>query len=110
MDDDFRIRRRLEDGAAANQFAAQLHRVGDVAIMRDGETARIQFGIERLHVAQRGFAGGGIADMAARASARQAANHVVAVEIAGDMAHGPMGVELMAVPAGYAGCFLAAML
>jgi hypothetical protein len=46
--------------------AAQLHRVRDVAVVRDREAARGKLGEQRLDVAQRGLAGGRIADMADR--------------------------------------------
>jgi hypothetical protein len=48
--------------------------------------------------------------MADRGLARQPPDDVVLVEIAGDMALGAMAVEIAPVPAGDAGCFLAAML
>ena len=44
--------------------AVQLVRVGQVAVMRDREAAELEIGVERLHVAQDGLAGGGIAVMA----------------------------------------------
>ena len=43
-------------------------------------------------------------------TAGKRADHLVPIEIAGDMAHGAMGMELMPVPAGDAGSFLPAML
>src|SRR3546814_12073495 len=48
--------------------------------------------------------------MAAGGGAGKAPNHLVAVEIPGDMPHRPVGVEVMAVPTGDARGFLAAML
>ena len=65
---------------------------------------------KRLDVAQRGLAGGRIADMADGDLARQLADDVVAVEIAGDMAHGAMGMIIGAVEGDDTGGFLAAML
>src|SRR3546814_9342676 len=78
--------------------------------MRDGETARTQFRIKRLDIAQRCLARCGIADMAAGGGAGKAPNHLVAVEIPGHMPHRPVGVEVMAVPTGDARGFMAAML
>ena len=95
--------RRIERGA-------QRHRVGQIAVMGDREAALGKIGEQRLDVAQRGFAGGRIADMADRDRARQLADDVVAVEIAGDMAHGAVGVIVGAVEADDAGGFLAAVL
>jgi hypothetical protein len=110
VDDHLGIRRRLEDRAAADQVALELHRIGDVAVVRDREAAGRQIGIERLDVAQRGLACGGIADMAAGIVPGQSADHFVAVEIAGDMAHRAVRMELIAVETGDARGLLAAML
>ena len=46
--------------------AAQLHRVGQIAVVGDREAALGKLGEQRLDVAQRGLAGGRIADMADR--------------------------------------------
>src|SRR3546814_18147548 len=100
MDDDLGVGGRLEDRAAAVQFAAQLHRVGDVAVMGDREAARGEFGEERLDVAQRRLAGGRIADMADRGLAGEAADDVVAGEIACDMAPGPVALDAPAFEPG----------
>jgi hypothetical protein len=78
--------------------------------MRHREAARDQLGIKRLDVANRRLAGGRVADMPARGAAVERANHLVAVEIARDMSHRAMRVELVAVPAGDAGGLLAAVL
>ena len=78
--------------------------------MRDREPTALQVGIEWLDVAQRGLTGGRIADMTARDAAGQGADNVVAVEIARNMTHRAMGVEMIAVEAGDARGFLSAML
>src|SRR3546814_4079297 len=67
-------------------------------------------GIERLDVAERGFPRRRIADVPHRDVAGQRADDVVLVEIARDMAHRAMGVEMRAVEAGDAGGLLPAML
>ena len=54
---------------------------------------------KRLDVAQRGLASGRIADMADAAAAGELADDVVTVEIAGDMAHRPVRMEMLAVEA-----------
>ncbi len=110
VDDRLGIAGRLEDRTALHQLALEPHRVRDIAVMRHREAARGQFGEQGLDVAQRGLAGGGVADMPAGHAARQRANHVVAVEIAGDMAHRAVRVEGGAIPAGDARGLLAAML
>ena len=110
MEDHFGIAGRLEDRAALYEVAAQPARVRDIAVVRDGEAAGRQVGIERLDVAQRGLARGRIADVPARDLTAQARHDLVAVEIARHMPHRAMAVEMLAVPAGNAGGFLSAML
>jgi hypothetical protein len=78
--------------------------------MRDRESARGEFGEQRLDVAKRGLAGRRIADMADRGSSGEASDDVVAVEIASDMALSAVAVEHAPVPAGDSRGFLAAML
>ena len=71
MQDDFGVGGRLHHGAVAHQFAAQRQPVGEIAVVADRETAGIEFGEQRLHVAQDRLAGRGIADMADRRGAGQ---------------------------------------
>ncbi len=78
--------------------------------MGDREAARGELGEERLDVAKRRLSGGRIADMADCGVAGELADDVVAVEIAGDVAHRAMRVKGAPVPGGQAGRFLAAML
>ena len=110
MDQHFRVAGRLEDGAAAVERSPQLHRVRKIAVVRDRKAAFGQLGEQRLDVAKRGLAGRRIADMADRRAAGQAPHHVVAVEVARDMAHRPVRMEMLAVEGGDAGGFLASML
>ena len=78
--------------------------------MGDGETAAFQFGEQRLHIAQDGFAGGGIADMADRRIAGQAVDHRALGEGIADQAEPAFGVEALAVEGDDAAGFLATML
>src|SRR5690348_4677545 len=78
--------------------------------MADREAAEGELGEERLHVAQDGVAGRGIADMADRGMAPELLDHGLLVEAVGDMTHLAMGVETLAVEGDDAGGFLAAML
>ena len=71
VDDHFGVAGRLEDRAAAVERSPQLHRVGEIAVVRDREAALGQFGEQRLDVAQRGLAGRRIADMADRRRGRR---------------------------------------
>ena len=50
----------------------KLHRVREIAVVRDREAAFGKLGEQRLDVAKRGLAGGRIADMADRRCARRA--------------------------------------
>src|SRR6266581_713279 len=54
VQDHFGVGGRLHHGAVAHQFAAQRQPVGEVAIVADRESAGVEFGEQRLHVAQDG--------------------------------------------------------
>ena len=110
VNDDFGVARRLEDRPATDELALDGHCVRNIAIVRDGKTARGEIGIERLDIAQRRFAGGGVTDVAAGDRTGQTADNFVAVEIAGDMTHRAVRMEMRAIPAGDPGRFLSAML
>ena len=64
MQDDFGVGGRLADGAGGDQLLAQRQRVGQVAVVGDGEAAGVEVGEQRLHVAQDGVAGGRVAVVA----------------------------------------------
>ena len=110
MQDHFGVGGRLHHGAFAHQFAAQRQAVGEIAVVADGEAAGIEFGEQRLHVAQHGFAGGRIAHMADRGGAGQAVDHLAPGEGVADQAEAALGMEALAVEGDDAGGFLAAML
>ena len=73
VQNDFGVRRRLVDRAVADQFAAERHGVGQVAVVRDGEAAGVELGEQRLHVAQDRLAGRRIAHVADRRPSRAGA-------------------------------------
>ena len=110
MDDHLGVAGRLEDRAAPVQLAPHPHRVRDVTVVRDRETARGEIGIERLHVAQAGAPRRRIADMADRGTPGQLAQRLFLAKYAGDVADAAMAVEILAVEAGDPGRLLAAML
>ena len=110
MQDHLGVGGGLHHGAAAHQFAAQGQPVGEVAVVADRKAAGIEFGEQRLHVAQDGRAGGGVADMADRGSAGQAFDHLAAGEGVADEAEPPFAVKPGAVEGDDAGGLLAAML
>jgi hypothetical protein len=53
----------LADCAGADELAPQRQTVGQIAVVRDRKTARVEFGEQRLHIAQNRRAGRGVADM-----------------------------------------------
>ena len=110
MQDHFGVGGRLADAALGDQLAAQRQAVGEVAIVGDGEAAGGQFGEQRLHIAQDGFAGGRIAHMAQRHAALQPADDLGAGEVIADQAEAALGLEALAVEGDDAGRFLAAVL
>ena len=65
--------------------------------MGDGEAAELELGEQRLHVAQHGAAGRGIAHMADGEVARKPTDDVLGTEVVADQAERAVGVELLAV-------------
>ena len=110
MQDHLGVGGRLHDRALVHEFAPQRQAVGQIAVMADGEAERIEFGEERLHVAQQRLAGGGIADMADRRHAGQAVDDLALGKVVADEAEPALGMEPVAVEGDDAGGFLAAML
>ena len=110
MQDDLGVGGRLADGAGGDQLAPQGQRVGEVAVVGDGEAAGVEIGEQRLHVAQDGVAGGGVAVVAERDVAPQAADDVGLVEVVADEAEAALGMEMAAVEGDDAGRLLAAVL
>ena len=110
MQDDFGVGRRLEDGAGGDQLPAQRQGVGEVAVVGDGEAAGIQIGEQRLHVAQDGVAGGGVAVVAEGMWPLRRPMHVGLVEVVADQAQAALGVEVVAVVGDDARRLLAAVL
>ena len=93
-----------------HQLVAQREEVGQVAVVGDREAAGIEIGEHRLHVAQDGLAGGGVARMADGRHAGQPLDHLAPRE---GVAHEPepaLGMKAAAVEGDDAGGLLAAML
>ncbi len=78
--------------------------------MADGEAAGIELGEQRLHVAQDGRAGRGIADVAYGDGAGEAFDHLAAGKRVADQAEAALRVEPCAVEGDDAGGLLAAVL
>ena len=110
MQDDFGVGGRLTDGAGGDEILAQRQRVGQIAVVGDGEAAGIDVGEQRLHVAQHGLAAGRIAIVADGDVALQPLDHGGAGEVVADEAHAALGVELLTVVGDDAAGFLPAML
>ena len=110
VNNDFGVARRLEKAAATHELAAHLVRVGQIAVVADGEPAELEIGEERLHVAQRDLTGRRVADMADSGTSAQACDHLLGAEIVADLAHPAVGIELLAVIGDDPGRLLPAML
>ena len=101
---------RLIDRAVADQVAAQRQPVGQVAVMRDGEAAAMQFGEERLDVAQDGLARRRIPDMADGLLALELVDDARFREGVADEAQPALRMEALAVERDDARRLLATML
>jgi hypothetical protein len=110
MQDDLGIGGRLHHRAVLDQLAAKRQPVGEIAVMADRETAGIELGEQRLHVAQDGGACRGVADVADGHDAGQALDHFAAGERIADETEPALGVEAAAVKGDDAGGLLPAML
>ncbi len=110
MQDHLGIGGGLHHGAVANEVAAQRKPIGEIAVMRDREPAGVQFGEQRLHVAQDGLARGRIADMSDGRCSRQPLDHLAAGKGVADEAKPALAVKSAAVEGDDARRFLAAVL
>ena len=110
VDDHLGVGGGVEKGAILNELPAQAERVGEVAVVGDGEPAEGEVGEERLDVAQPGSTGGGVAGVTDGGVAGQALDHGLAGEAVADQAGRLVMVEVLAVEADDAGGLLPAML
>ena len=101
---------RLADRTILDQLMSQRQPVGEVAVVADGEAAALDLGEQRLHVAQNGLAGGGVADVADRRVSGELLDDVGVGEGVADQAETPLGVETAAIEGDDAGGLLAAVL
>ena len=107
---DFGVRGRLADRAFADQLAPQRQAVGEIAVVGDRQAAGVEFGEQRLDVAQDRRAGRRIAHVADRRRAGQALDRRRAGEVVADQAEAALGMEARAVEGDDAGRLLAAVL
>jgi hypothetical protein len=110
MQDHLGVGGRLHDGAVAHQLAPQSQAVGQIAVVADRQAAAIELGEQRLHVAQDGLAGGGVAHVAHCRHAGQTLDHLPAREVVAHEAQAPLGMEPFAVERDDARRLLPAML
>ena len=101
---------RLAYGACANEFAPERQPVGQVAVVGDCEAARLEFGEQRLDVAQRRLAGRRIAHMADGRPAGQPIDRRGAGEVVAHQALATLGMEPRSIECDDAGRLLSAML
>ena len=111
MENDFAVRRGLENGTFALELVAQDIGVDQVAVVRDRELAAEAIDHEGLRVFQRARAGGGIAGVTDRARALETFQFVLAENLR-DQPHVAMHLEAGAgaIRGDDAGALLSAML
>src|SRR5690348_2538773 len=112
MDDDFGVRRRLEDAALADEFRAQESRIRQIAIVRDRDAAPGQIGEQGLDVSRRRAACRRIAVMSDREGTFEieSTRAVLAGEDIADQAGMTLGDEVSVVIGDDARRLLTAML
>ena len=94
----------------ADQMVAKGKEVGQVAVVGDGHAAGFHVGEHRLYVANERAARCRVARVADGEAAGQTLGQVDPAERVANLAHVALGVEALAVEAGDAAGFLAAML
>ena len=97
VDDDLGVGGGLADRAVADEIAPKGQAVGEIAVMRDREAAAIEFGEERLDVAQDGAAGGRIAHVADGREAFQPFDHRAVGKAVADETQAAFEMKDMAV-------------
>ena len=109
MQDDLGVAARLEDRAVADELVAQLARVDEIAVVRDGDLSVRAVDQERLRVLELALAGRRVARVADGRCGRQRLERRL-VERLGDLAHAARTRIRFAVGGGDAGALLAAVL
>ncbi len=97
MQDHLGVGGRLADAALRNEFTAERQAVGEIAVVRHGEAAGGEFGEERLHIAQDGFARRRIAHVPQSGGALETADHLLGREVVAHQPQAPLGLEALAV-------------
>ena len=81
VDQDFAVRRGLEDRALGDQIGPQRLGVGEIAVVRERERAFVVTGENRLRIDEHRGAGGGVARVTDRHVARQPREHRLAEDV-----------------------------
>jgi hypothetical protein len=100
----------VKDRAAAHQRLADGERVGEIAVVGDGQPAELEIREQRLHVAQDRLAGCRVAHVADRDRSLQTADDAGRAEVVADQAHRPVRMKVLTVEGDDAARFLAAVL
>ena len=100
----------MKNRAATDQLLSDGESVGQVAVVSDGQAAELEIREQRLHVAHRRFAGGGVADVAGGDRTRQTADDLPVAEVVAYQTEGAVGMKALAVERDDAACLLATML
>ena len=109
MNNDFRVRGRLENGAIGLQLAAKHGGIDQVSIVRHGQIAKSEIDVQRLHILETGSARRRIAVVSDRHGPRQPRQSLLGKYIR-DMALALFNMKLLAVIGHDSGRFLSAML
>ena len=110
MKNSFRVGGRLIDCAALHKIAAERKPIGEIAIMRDREAPRTEFGEKRLDIAQNGFARRRITHMADGGFSGQTLDRRCLGEMIADKTEPAFGIVSVAVESNDARRLLTAML
>ena len=110
MKDSLGVGGRLIDRAALHKIVAQRQPIGEIAIVRDGEPARIKFGEKRLNIAQNGLARRRITHVPDGRPAGQPLDRRCLGEMIADKTKSALGIESLTVEGHDSRGLLAAML
>src|SRR5690606_22843386 len=101
---------RLTDGARGNELLAERQRICEVAVVADGETARVEVGEKRLDVAEDDIAGRRVTVVADGHAALEPLDHACLGEVVAHQTQAALLIEARAVVGDDAAAFLAAVL
>lgn len=97
VDDHFRVGGGLEQATAPDQLAPKHQRIGQVAVVRQGEAAELEVREQRLDVAQDRVAARGVTDVTDPGMAAQLGDDRLGAEIVADLPHGMLDMVVLAI-------------